>query len=94
MILVELTYAKITMNQFVFDVSDYPDLDKDSNGWKNFCVGQFGKEYFNTISDKIKENYDKYDGELEVFPPKELIFKAFELTPFEDVKVVLVGQGK
>lgn len=64
-----------------------------SNDWKNFCIAQFALPYFSNISNKIKENYDKYDGELEMYPPKSLIFKAFEITPFDNIKVVLIAQG-
>lgn len=80
-------------NEFTYDIKDYPDLDKKENGWRNFCISQFTQPYFTQISEKIKENYDKYDGELKVFPPKKLIYKAFEVTSFEDIKVVLIGQG-
>jgi uracil-DNA glycosylase len=80
-------------NQFEYTPEGYPDLVKDTNGWKNFVISQFAQEYFHTISKKIKESYDNYDGELDVYPPQPLVFKAFELTPFDGVKVVLLGQG-
>lgn len=88
-----IIYDKVMSNPFQFKPEDYPDLVKDSNGWKQFIVTQFGQEYFDTISTKINESYESFDKELDVYPPKDLIFKAFELTPFEDVKVVLLGQG-
>jgi uracil-DNA glycosylase len=81
------------MDNFTFKSDNYPNLFSNTNGWKDFCLEHFAKEYFFEISKKIKENYDKYDGELDVYPPMTDIFKAFELTPFQDVKVVIIGQG-
>jgi uracil-DNA glycosylase len=80
------------MNPFLYKPEDYPDLVKDSNGWKQFIITQFGQEYFHKISEKINENYESFNKELDVFPPKSLTFKALELTPFENIKVVLIGQ--
>jgi len=82
------------MNPFIFKSDDYPELIQDTNGWKAFIGSQFDQEYFKTISDKINESYESLDKEFGIYPPKNLIFKAFELTPFENVKVVLLGQGK
>lgn len=79
--------------EFEFKSTDYPELVKDSNDWGKWCISEFAQEYFINISKKIKENYDSYDCELDVYPPKNLIFNAFELTPFQEVKVVLIGQG-
>lgn len=46
------------------------------------------KEYFKTLLNKI-ENESLNNR---VFPPKDSWFKALELTPYENVKVVLIGQ--
>lgn len=35
---------------------------------------------------------DSVDFDLTIYPPKELIFRALELTPFENIKVVILGQ--
>ena len=45
-------------------------------------------EYFKNLSQKIEEEY----REGKCFPPKKQIFRALELTPFEDIKVVIIGQ--
>ena len=45
-------------------------------------------EYFQTLWQKVEQEYS-----LEkCFPPKEQIFRALELTPFEKIKVVIIGQ--
>ena len=45
-------------------------------------------EYFTTLWEKVKEEYQI----TKCFPPKNQIFRAIELTPFEEVKVVIIGQ--
>ena len=45
-------------------------------------------EYFTTLWEKVKEEYQT----TKCFPPKNQIFRAIELTPFEEVKVVIIGQ--
>jgi uracil-DNA glycosylase len=57
--------------------------------WKNELSAEFGKEYFSNLTSIIKQ--DKKDGK-EVYPPGNEIFRAFDLTPFDKVKVVIIGQ--
>lgn len=45
-------------------------------------------EYFTELWQKVKNEYRK----SQCFPPKNQIFRALELTPFEEVKVVIIGQ--
>ena len=45
-------------------------------------------EYFTTLWEKVKEEYQT----TKCFPPKNQIFRTIELTPFEEVKVVIIGQ--
>ena len=45
-------------------------------------------EYFTTLWEKVKEEYQT----TKCFPPKDHIFRAIELTPFDEVKVVIIGQ--
>ena len=45
-------------------------------------------EYFETLWQKVKEEY----ASTNCFPPKNQIFRALELTPFDEVKVVIIGQ--
>ncbi|MCG7331942.1 uracil-DNA glycosylase [Salinicoccus roseus] len=43
---------------------------------------------FSGLESTLEEKY----GSGEVFPPREQIYTAFELTPFENVRVVILGQ--
>ena len=56
--------------------------------WKRHLEGEFGKEYFKTLTDFVREEYKM----KKVYPPPKEIFRAFELTPFDAVKVVILGQ--
>ncbi|KLE07835.1 uracil-DNA glycosylase [Aliarcobacter butzleri L355] len=56
--------------------------------WKNIIENEQQKLYY----EKLKEEIDKrYENSI-VFPEKQNIFKAFSLTKFEDLKVVILGQ--
>jgi uracil-DNA glycosylase len=57
--------------------------------WKAILEEEFKKDYFNNIKSFILN--EKANGK-EVYPPGHLIFNAFNLTPFEQVKVVIIGQ--
>jgi uracil-DNA glycosylase len=57
--------------------------------WKEILKDEFKKPYFKQIIQHIKT--EKEQGKL-VYPPGPLIFNAFEQTPFDLVKVVLLGQ--
>lgn len=56
--------------------------------WKEQLEGEFSKEYFKNLTQFVKEEYLLY----ECFPPGNLIFSAFNRTPFDKVKVVIIGQ--
>lgn len=45
-------------------------------------------EYFKNLWQKVKTEYKT----TQCFPPKDQIFRAIELTPFDEVKVVIIGQ--
>ncbi|MFA4814632.1 MAG: uracil-DNA glycosylase, partial [Candidatus Gracilibacteria bacterium] len=49
---------------------------------------EFEKPYFKELVEFVKTEY----ANKKVFPPPSHIFRAFELCPFEDVKVVILGQ--
>ncbi len=49
---------------------------------------EFGKEYFVALTEFVKKEYKSG----KVYPPPKEIFRAFELTPFNKVKVVILGQ--
>lgn len=56
--------------------------------WKVRLQHEFDKEYFRVLTDFVREEYQKYT----VYPPGKLIFNAFNLCPFDKVKVVIIGQ--
>lgn len=62
---------------------------KIEQSWKNALQGEFEKPYFASLVRFLHQ--EKSDGKL-IYPPGKDIFKAFELTPVPDVKVVILGQ--
>lgn len=56
--------------------------------WKKVLESEFGKDYFIKLAEFVKDEYKNGT----VYPPPGFIFKAFELTPFDKVKVVILGQ--
>ena len=57
--------------------------------WKERLAGEFNKPYFVQVSEFIKNEIR--NGKT-IYPPGRLIFNAFACTPFNDVKVVIIGQ--
>lgn len=57
--------------------------------WKEVLEDEFKKPYFKGIIDHLKT--EKEQGKI-IYPPGSLIFNAFEQTPFNKVKVVILGQ--
>jgi uracil-DNA glycosylase len=58
-------------------------------GWKQALKAEFGKPYFDQIVNHIKT--EKSQGKT-IFPKGSQIFNAFEKTPIDKVKVVIIGQ--
>lgn len=56
--------------------------------WKEALKEEFGKEYFEKLTKFVKDEYRS----KAIYPPPKFIFRAFELTPFNKVKVVILGQ--
>lgn len=56
--------------------------------WKEALKEEFGREYFKKLTEFVRGEYLS----AKVFPPPKFIFHAFELTPFDEVKVVILGQ--
>ncbi|MBU8882782.1 uracil-DNA glycosylase [Kaistella sp. DKR-2] len=56
--------------------------------WKTILEPFKNTEYFENLWQKVKEEY----ASGKCFPPKSQIFRALELTPFDEVKVVIIGQ--
>lgn len=61
---------------------------KIESSWKKVLQKEFGDEYFSKLTEFVKSEYKK----VTVYPPAKFIFNAFELTPFDKVKVVILGQ--
>lgn len=61
---------------------------KIHESWKIHLEKEFNKPYFKDLSDFVKSEYKTHT----CFPPGNQIFNAFDQCPFEDVKVVIIGQ--
>lgn len=59
------------------------------NSWKEQLREEFDKPYFETLTDFVRS---EYSGPTPIYPPARLIFNAFDHCPFNDVKVVIIGQ--
>lgn len=57
--------------------------------WKEALANEFQQPYFAAIKQYLLQ--EKQAGNA-VYPPGKLIFNAFDATPFEQVKVVILGQ--
>ncbi|MCQ2138997.1 MAG: uracil-DNA glycosylase [Bacteroidales bacterium] len=62
---------------------------KIENSWKQALQSEFDKPYFAELVRFLHE--EKRSGKV-VYPPGPAIFKAFDLTPLDQVKVVILGQ--
>ena len=62
---------------------------KIEESWKAVLQKEFDKEYFAGIAAFLHK--EKREGKV-IYPPGPLIFNAFRLTPFNKVKVVILGQ--
>lgn len=58
--------------------------------WKQMLEPEFQKPYFSSLVSFVKKEYETNPGAI--FPPASLIFNAFDACPFEEVKVVVLGQ--
>ncbi len=56
--------------------------------WKKALQGEFGKPYFKELTEFVRSEYLS----AKIFPPPKFIFNAFALCPFDQVKVVILGQ--
>jgi len=56
--------------------------------WQTILSDEIQKPYFQDLMKAVDEEYKKHI----CFPPKELIFAAFDYCSFEDLKVVIIGQ--
>ena len=56
--------------------------------WREALAGEFSKPYFGAL----REFLERERAEHQVFPPEPDVFNAFHLAPFDQVKVLLLGQ--
>jgi len=56
--------------------------------WKERLSGEFKKEYFQRLVDYVREERKR----AMIFPAASDVFNAFKLTPFDKVRVVILGQ--
>ena len=61
---------------------------KIEQSWKEVLQPEFDEDYFAQLTDFVRSEYRQHT----VYPPGPLIFNAFNSCPFNDVKVVLLGQ--
>ena len=59
-----------------------------NESWQNTLSEEFDKPYFVTLIDFVKNEY----GVKKCYPKGSQIFSAFDFCPFEDVKIVIIGQ--
>jgi uracil-DNA glycosylase len=57
--------------------------------WLNILQSEFDKSYMQQLKDFLLQ--EEQSGQI-VYPPSDQIFSAFEHTPFDKVKVVIIGQ--
>jgi len=61
---------------------------KFDEGWVKFLAEELSKQYFSNLAAAVQVQRD--EGKI-VYPPEGKVFEAFKLTPFADLKVVIVG---
>lgn len=61
---------------------------KIENSWKEALTDEFSREYFEQLTKFVKDEYKAGA----VYPAPKNIFRAFDLCPFDKVKVVILGQ--
>jgi len=57
-------------------------------GWKQILQPEFDKDYFKNLTAFVRSEYQTKT----IYPPAAQIFNAFDLCPFEQTKVVILGQ--
>lgn len=68
-------------------MADANDVTMEAS-WKEALQEEFGKDYFKKLREFVKSEY----SHSIIYPAPKNIFRAFELTPFDKVEVVILGQ--
>lgn len=63
-------------------------MELPRNSWEKLLAVEKSKPYYQQLEEFLKSEYQK----TLVYPPQNKIFEAFKLTPYEEVKVVILGQ--
>ena len=58
------------------------------NDWVEHIQGEYKKPYYKSLYETVLKEYKTQ----EIYPPSKEIFKAYELCPYEKLKVVILGQ--
>lgn len=61
---------------------------KMEDSWRRYLGAEFEKQYFINLAESVRQEYQNH----RCFPPGKQIFNAFNLCPFDKVKVVIIGQ--
>ena len=61
---------------------------KIADSWKEKLHAEFEKPYFKDLVEFVKEEYQSHT----VYPPGSQIFNAFDKSPFDQTRVVIIGQ--
>jgi len=59
-----------------------------TNDWETILIEERQQSYYKALMDKLEAAY----AERTVYPPAHRVFRALELTPYANVKVVILGQ--
>lgn len=59
-------------------------------GWKEALAPEFDKPYFINLTEMVRREYS--NPHVHIYPPASRIFSAFDTTPFNNVRVVIIGQ--
>ncbi len=58
------------------------------SGWRQALASEFSQEYFGQLTERVRADY----AHGVVYPPARQIFAAFDASPFDQTKVVIIGQ--
>ena len=60
--------------------------------WNDFFKKEYNQPYFKKLESFLSDCLKKTDGKMNIYPYPSLVFKAFDATPLNKVKVILIGQ--
>ena len=65
---------------------------KISESWELFYNTEKNKNYFLELTNFLEKEYKTYFPDLEIFPKRENIYNALNISSLKDIKVVIIGQ--